>query len=79
MVERSTFKRATLIISGKGGVGKSTVSAQIATSLALKGGRIGLLDVDICGPSLARMVGREDGEITQTEFGLVNLYLLKHC
>lgn len=63
------FKRATLVISGKGGVGKSTVSVQIATSLALKGHRVGLLDVDICGPSLARMLAKEGAEITQTETG----------
>lgn len=63
------FKRATLVLSGKGGVGKSTVSVQIATSLALKKYRVGLLDVDICGPSLARMLAKQDAEITQTDNG----------
>jgi len=43
--------------SGKGGVGKSTVSANLATSLAASGARVGLLDGDIYGPNLPRMLG----------------------
>lgn len=63
------IKRAILVMSGKGGVGKSTISSQIAMALAMKGSKVGLLDVDICGPSLARMLAREDGEIIQTDDG----------
>lgn len=48
-----------LVISGKGGVGKSTVAANLAFSLALKDKKIGLLDVDIHGPNIAKMVGAE--------------------
>lgn len=69
MSEAPSIKRAVLVMSGKGGVGKSTVSTQLAMSLALNGSRVGLLDVDICGPSLARMLAREDGEIIQTDRG----------
>jgi ATP-binding protein involved in chromosome partitioning len=47
--------------SGKGGVGKSTVAANIAVSLALDGARVGLLDADIYGPSQGQMLGT-DGE-----------------
>lgn len=46
-----------LVMSGKGGVGKSSVSAGLAVSLARKGLRVGLLDVDLHGPSLSGMMG----------------------
>ncbi|WP_422031088.1 Mrp/NBP35 family ATP-binding protein [Roseovarius sp.] len=45
------------IASGKGGVGKSTVSANIACALAQQGKRVGLLDADVYGPSQPRMMG----------------------
>ncbi|MGR3502520.1 iron-sulfur cluster carrier protein ApbC [Pseudaestuariivita sp.] len=49
--------RILAIASGKGGVGKSTVSANIACALAAKGRRVGLLDADVYGPSQPRMLG----------------------
>jgi len=45
------------IASGKGGVGKSTVSANLACALAAEGRRVGLLDADVYGPSQPRMLG----------------------
>ena len=49
-----------LVFSGKGGVGKSTVAANLAMALSLRGEKVGALDVDIHGPNLAKMLGVED-------------------
>jgi Mrp family chromosome partitioning ATPase len=55
----SGVKHKLLVLSGKGGVGKSTVSAQLALTLAEQGHNVGLLDIDLCGPSIPRMMGLE--------------------
>ena len=52
--------RILAVASGKGGVGKSTLSANLAVALAAEGRRVGLLDADIHGPSQARMMGVSD-------------------
>ena len=51
------------ISSGKGGVGKSTVAANVAISLASMGYKVGLLDADIFGPSMPKMFGVEDEQL----------------
>src|SRR5579859_1326303 len=48
------------IASGKGGVGKSTVSANVAASLARAGVRVGLLDADIYGPTIPALFGKHE-------------------
>jgi len=54
------IKHKILILSGKGGVGKSTVAVNLAVALMLAGQRVGLLDVDIHGPSVPTMLGLEN-------------------
>ena len=53
------IKHKILVMSGKGGVGKSTVAVNLAISLALSGKKVGLLDVDIHGPSIPKMMKLE--------------------
>ncbi|MFH1314321.1 MAG: iron-sulfur cluster carrier protein MrpORP [Candidatus Eisenbacteria bacterium] len=57
-------KHKFIVISGKGGVGKSTVAAYVAASLAADGNSVGLLDTDIHGPSIPKMLGLEDSRVT---------------
>jgi ATP-binding protein involved in chromosome partitioning len=57
------IQHKVIVLSGKGGVGKSTVAVNLAVSLAHVGRRVGLLDVDIHGPSVPTMLGLEGAPI----------------
>jgi len=59
-----------LVLSGKGGVGKSTVAASIAVALSLKGKKIGLMDIDVHGPSIPKILGLEGAPLMAAEEGL---------
>ena len=57
----SHIRRKILVMSGKGGVGKSTVAAYVALLLSQKGKKVGLLDVDLHGPSIPRLLNIHGG------------------
>lgn len=57
------IKNRLLVFSGKGGVGKTTVAVNIAVGLAQQGRKVGLLDVDIHGPNVAKMLGVVDAKM----------------
>lgn len=84
----SKVKHILLVLSGKGGVGKSSISVQLALSLLNQGQtgapegeeqnkpvRIGLLDIDLTGPSIPRMLGLDGASIHQSDDGWVPVYL----
>lgn len=71
----SSVKHKVLVLSGKGGVGKSTVATQLAISLSNMGLEVGLLDVDICGPSVPTMLGVVGHEVHQSGEGWSPVYV----
>ena len=58
------IKHVVLVGSGKGGVGKSSVAVNLAASLARDGAKVGLLDADVYGPSVAHMLGESQAKVT---------------
>ncbi len=56
-IDFSKIKKKILVLSGKGGVGKSTVSTNLAVGLSLKNYKVGLLDIDLHGPNVPNMLG----------------------
>jgi len=82
----SNVKKVIAVVSGKGGVGKSTVTASLAVAMERRGKKVGVLDADITGPSIPkafglheRLTGGEEGLYparTQTDIQVVSLNLL---
>jgi len=62
--------RRVLVMSGKGGVGKSSIATNLAVWLAMQGKSVGLLDIDIHGPSVPKLLGMGSVRLTQ-EAGLI--------
>jgi ATP-binding protein involved in chromosome partitioning len=65
------IRHKVVVLSGKGGVGKSTVAASLAVGLALSGKRTGLLDVDVHGPSIPRLLRLTGSRPGMSEIGMV--------
>lgn len=62
--DRASFARVTIgVTSGKGGVGKTTVAVNLAVGMAQRGLKVGLLDADVYGPSVARMMLLQDEQV----------------
>lgn len=67
-------KRKILVMSGKGGVGKSTVASYLALLLARSGKKVGLMDVDLHGPTVARLMNVRGGFEIEEEKGKIRPY-----
>merc|ERR1712130_52710 len=68
-------KHKILVLSGKGGVGKSTFSTQLSRALAFSEQEVGLLDIDICGPSIPKMAGAEGQQVHMSNDGWTPVYV----
>ncbi|MDE0555254.1 MAG: P-loop NTPase [Candidatus Poribacteria bacterium] len=66
----ASVKHTVAIMSGKGGVGKSSLTANLATALTLEGSAVGVVDADINGPTLAKMMGVRDAPVEYTPAGV---------
>ena len=72
----AAVKRIIIVLSGKGGVGKSSISTQLALGLYASGPntKVGILDVDLTGPSIPRMLGVDGRGVHQSSDGWVPVY-----
>jgi len=66
----SKVKHPLIVMSGKGGVGKTTVAVNLAYALSLTGNSVGILDIDLHGPNVAKMLGIEKQSIFALESGI---------
>lgn len=72
----ASVKNKVLVLSGKGGVGKSTVSAMLGRALALDDSKeVGILDIDICGPSQPRVLGAAEEKVHSSGAGWSPVYV----
>ena len=67
----SHIKHRILVMSGKGGVGKSTVSTNLAVALSVDGFSVGLMDADLHGPNIPKMLGIESNQVIGSGQGMI--------
>jgi len=72
------IKHQILVLSGKGGVGKSTVAVNLAVSLALAGKKVGLLDIDIHGPSIPKILNLEGKSLQTAEDAILPIEMVEN-
>ncbi|KAF2790810.1 cytosolic Fe-S cluster assembling factor cfd1 [Melanomma pulvis-pyrius CBS 109.77] len=65
------IQNIVLVLSGKGGVGKSSITTQLALTLSLQGHSVGVLDIDLTGPSIPRFFGIEEKKVRQAPGGWI--------
>lgn len=66
----SKIRRKIIVMSGKGGVGKTSVAVNLAYALSLTHSTVGILDIDLHGPNIAKMLGIDKSELMISSFGI---------
>jgi len=69
--KKQNIKNIIAVMSGKGGVGKSSVTALLAVALQNKGHKIGIMDADVTGPSIPRLFGLKSGQLKNGAKGIL--------
>ncbi|RIA88039.1 P-loop containing nucleoside triphosphate hydrolase protein [Glomus cerebriforme] len=68
------IKHIIIVLSGKGGVGKSSITTQLALCLVQGGNKVGILDIDLTGPSIPHMLGLDGKQVHQASSGWVPVF-----
>ncbi|CAG8487547.1 7631_t:CDS:10 [Rhizophagus irregularis] len=68
------IKHIIIVLSGKGGVGKSSITTQLALCLVQRGNKVGILDIDLTGPSIPHMLGLDGKQVHQASSGWVPVF-----
>lgn len=69
--KKQNIKNVIAVMSGKGGVGKSSVTALLAVALQSKGFKVGIMDADVTGPSIPRLFGLKGGQLKNGSWGII--------